>query len=145
MSPSHPSCRAIEPDLIALAGGEATPTAAQAVEEHTAHCPSCRDALRQYRAVEGLVADLRRAPLPEVDSVLARSQLASRLADLRSRRMSFGLFASPLGPILIARSEQGVSMVEYLGSEAAVDSRLNDHGYIVPGLGDAGDRMYGTK
>ena len=28
---------------------------------------------------------------------------------------------------------------------AAVDERLNDHGYIVPGLGDAGDRMYGTK
>jgi uracil phosphoribosyltransferase len=28
---------------------------------------------------------------------------------------------------------------------AAVDSHLNDHGYIVPGLGDAGDRMYGTK
>lgn len=28
---------------------------------------------------------------------------------------------------------------------AAVDERLNDHGYIVPGLGDAGDRMYGTR
>ncbi|CAB3395694.1 uracil phosphoribosyltransferase [Kyrpidia spormannii] len=28
---------------------------------------------------------------------------------------------------------------------AAVDERLNDHGYIVPGLGDAGDRLYGTK
>ncbi len=28
---------------------------------------------------------------------------------------------------------------------AAVDSHLNDHGYIVPGLGDAGDRLYGTK
>jgi uracil phosphoribosyltransferase len=28
---------------------------------------------------------------------------------------------------------------------AAVDEKLNDHGYIVPGLGDAGDRMYGTK
>jgi uracil phosphoribosyltransferase len=28
---------------------------------------------------------------------------------------------------------------------AAVDDRLNDHGYIVPGLGDAGDRMFGTK
>lgn len=28
---------------------------------------------------------------------------------------------------------------------AAVDSHLNDHGYIVPGLGDAGDRMFGTK
>ena len=28
---------------------------------------------------------------------------------------------------------------------AAVDSHLNEHGYIVPGLGDAGDRMFGTK
>jgi uracil phosphoribosyltransferase len=28
---------------------------------------------------------------------------------------------------------------------AAVDSHLNSHGYIVPGLGDAGDRMFGTK
>jgi uracil phosphoribosyltransferase len=28
---------------------------------------------------------------------------------------------------------------------AAVDERLNSHGYIVPGLGDAGDRLYGTK
>ena len=28
---------------------------------------------------------------------------------------------------------------------ATVDDHLNDHGYIVPGLGDAGDRIYGTK
>src|ERR1700743_2578377 len=28
---------------------------------------------------------------------------------------------------------------------AAIDEKLNDHGYIVPGLGDAGDRMYGTR
>ena len=28
---------------------------------------------------------------------------------------------------------------------ANVDERLNDHGYIVPGLGDAGDRIFGTK
>ena len=28
---------------------------------------------------------------------------------------------------------------------ASIDERLNDHGYIVPGLGDAGDRLYGTK
>ena len=28
---------------------------------------------------------------------------------------------------------------------AALDSHLNDQGYIVPGLGDAGDRMFGTK
>ena len=28
---------------------------------------------------------------------------------------------------------------------AAIDKKLNDHGYIIPGLGDAGDRMFGTK
>jgi uracil phosphoribosyltransferase len=28
---------------------------------------------------------------------------------------------------------------------ASIDERLNEHGYIVPGLGDAGDRMYGTR
>jgi uracil phosphoribosyltransferase len=43
--------------------------------------------------------------------------------------------------------------VEHMGKEhpdvpivtAAVDECLNDHGYIVPGLGDAGDRMFGTR
>ena len=28
---------------------------------------------------------------------------------------------------------------------ASLDEKLNDHGYIVPGLGDAGDRLFGTK
>ncbi|WP_032544295.1 uracil phosphoribosyltransferase, partial [Clostridioides difficile] len=28
---------------------------------------------------------------------------------------------------------------------ASVDERLNEHGYIIPGLGDAGDRLFGTK
>jgi len=28
---------------------------------------------------------------------------------------------------------------------ASIDSHLNENGYIVPGLGDAGDRMFGTK
>ena len=28
---------------------------------------------------------------------------------------------------------------------AAMDEKLNDHGYIIPGLGDAGDRLFGTK
>jgi uracil phosphoribosyltransferase len=28
---------------------------------------------------------------------------------------------------------------------ASVDQRLNEHGYIIPGLGDAGDKIFGTK
>jgi O-6-methylguanine DNA methyltransferase len=118
------TCREIEPDLVAVAAGEAGPDVAQDVERHVARCAPCRAELGQYRAVEGLVADLREAPLPGVDATLARAQLESRLTDLRSRQVSFGLFPSPLGPILIARSELGISMVEYLESEAGAASRL---------------------
>ncbi|NEP08527.1 MAG: uracil phosphoribosyltransferase, partial [Okeania sp. SIO4D6] len=28
---------------------------------------------------------------------------------------------------------------------AAIDEKLDEHGYIIPGLGDAGDRLYGTR
>src|SRR5206468_9625682 len=44
--------------------------------------------------------------------------------DLRRRVVTFGIFSSPLGPILIARTMEGVSMVEYLESPAAAVSRL---------------------
>jgi methylated-DNA-[protein]-cysteine S-methyltransferase len=124
MSQTRPTCREIEPDLVVVAAGEAGPATAQAVAEHVARCAPCRDELRQYEAVEGLVADLRQAPLPGVDSTLARAELQTRLSDLRRRLVTFGIFSSPIGPILIARTEQGVSMVEYLESPAAASSRL---------------------
>jgi len=124
MSAASSTCREIEPDLVALAVGEAEPDAVLKVEEHIAECPPCMRELHQYRAVEGLVADLRRTPLPGADATLARAQLESRLSDLRSRLVSFGLFDSPLGPMLIARSELGVSMVEYVESEAKAAARL---------------------
>ncbi|MDR5695361.1 MAG: uracil phosphoribosyltransferase [Armatimonadota bacterium] len=50
------------------------------------------------------------------------------------------IIAAPEG---IARVQEAHPDVEIY--TAAVDERLNDHGYIVPGLGDAGDRLYGTK
>ena len=34
---------------------------------------------------------------------------------------------------------------EISGDIAALDEKLNEHAYIVPGLGDAGDRIFGTK
>jgi uracil phosphoribosyltransferase len=50
---------------------------------------------------------------------------------------------------LIAAPE-GIKAVHSLHNDvdifvAAVDDHLNDHGYIIPGLGDAGDRLFGTK
>src|SRR3569623_2124217 len=51
-----------------------------------------------------------------------------------------GLLAAPEGSALFQSEHPDVPIWT-----AAIDERLNDHGYIVPGLGDAGDRMFGTK
>lgn len=73
----------------------------------------------------------------------AHSAIAAvdRLKESGARRMKF---------ICILASEHGVQAFAEVHPDvpvvtAAVDSRLNDHGYIVPGLGDAGDRLFGTK
>ncbi|MCD8189168.1 MAG: uracil phosphoribosyltransferase [Clostridiales bacterium] len=50
------------------------------------------------------------------------------------------IIAAPEGLDVIARDHPDVEI--YV---AALDDHLNEHGYIVPGLGDAGDRIFGTK
>ncbi|MDO4813498.1 MAG: uracil phosphoribosyltransferase [Gemella sp.] len=50
------------------------------------------------------------------------------------------LIAAPEGVELLQKAHPDVEI--YI---AGLDSHLNDHGYIVPGLGDAGDRIFGTK
>lgn len=50
------------------------------------------------------------------------------------------LIAAPEGVELLKEAHPDVDIFI-----AALDSHLNDHGYIVPGLGDAGDRIFGTK
>jgi uracil phosphoribosyltransferase len=50
------------------------------------------------------------------------------------------LIAAPEGIRLVQQTHPDVDI--YV---AAVDQCLNSHGYIVPGLGDAGDRLFGTK
>jgi uracil phosphoribosyltransferase len=50
------------------------------------------------------------------------------------------LLATPVGLANLHRHHPEVRVWT-----AAVDEQLNDHGYILPGLGDAGDRLYGTR
>ncbi|MEC2076011.1 uracil phosphoribosyltransferase [Metabacillus fastidiosus] len=50
------------------------------------------------------------------------------------------LIAAPEGVEEVKKNHPDVDI--YI---AALDEKLNDHGYIVPGLGDAGDRLFGTK
>ncbi|MDR1019249.1 MAG: uracil phosphoribosyltransferase [Synergistaceae bacterium] len=57
------------------------------------------------------------------------------------RRISLvSLIAAPEGVSRVTSDHPEVDIFT-----AALDSRLNDHGYIIPGLGDAGDRLFGTK
>src|ERR1700761_2661569 len=66
---------------------------------------------------------------------------ASLLKDRGARDIRF---------VCLLAAPEGVAKFQELHGDipiwtAAIDEKLNDHGYIVPGLGDAGDRMFGTK
>ena len=80
-----------------------------------------------------------------VDPMLATGNSAaaavSRLKEIGAVDLKFVcLLAAPEGINAFIKAHPDVQIFT-----AAIDEHLNDHGYIVPGLGDAGDRMFGTK
>ena len=80
-----------------------------------------------------------------VDPMLATGHSAvaaiDRLKALAPRSIKFlCLLAAPEGIRTLHASHPDVPIFT-----AAIDRELNDHGYILPGLGDAGDRIFGTK
>ncbi len=80
-----------------------------------------------------------------LDPMLATANSASaaieRLKEAGAKNLRFVcLLAAPEGIAKLRGEHPDVPI-----TTAAIDLRLNDHGYIVPGLGDAGDRIYGTK
>jgi uracil phosphoribosyltransferase len=94
-----------------------------------------------YKVPEGLDDRLVIA----VDPMLATGNSSVAAIDLLKKSGATNirflcLLAAPEG---IARMKEAHPDVPII--TASVDSHLNEHGYIVPGLGDAGDRMFGTK
>ena len=80
-----------------------------------------------------------------VDPMLATANSAiaavDRLKQGGARRLKFVcLLAAPEGVAAFTAAHPDVPLYT-----AALDRELNDHGYILPGLGDAGDRIYGTR
>ena len=80
-----------------------------------------------------------------VDPMLATGNSSAAAVDLIKAKGAKNirflcLLAAPEGVARMQAAHPDVPIVT-----AALDSHLNDHGYIVPGLGDAGDRMFGTK
>jgi uracil phosphoribosyltransferase len=107
-----------------------------------------------YREPETLTAieyyykvpdDLQERLVVVVDPMLATGNSAvaavTRLKEDGAQQIKFVcLLAAPEGIAQFQNAHPDVPVFT-----AAIDLRLNDHGYIVPGLGDAGDRLYGTK
>lgn len=80
-----------------------------------------------------------------VDPMLATSNSASaaltRLKEGGAKNIKFVcLLSAPEGIEALTTAHPDIPIFT-----AAIDTRLNEKGYILPGLGDAGDRMYGTK
>jgi len=80
-----------------------------------------------------------------MDPMLATANSAVAAIDRLKRRgvkeiRFVCLLAAPEGVERLSKAHPDVQIWT-----AAIDERLNDHGYILPGLGDAGDRMFGTK
>ncbi len=90
-------------------------------------------------------ADLANRLIIVVDPMLATGNSATAAIEKLKERGAndirfLCLLAAPEGIKNFTESQPDVPVYT-----AAIDSHLNDQGYIVPGLGDAGDRMYGTK
>ncbi|GJD31591.1 Uracil phosphoribosyltransferase [Methylobacterium adhaesivum] len=117
--------------------------------------PSARVAhIGLYRDPESLEAveyyfkapsDLADRTVLVLDPMLATgNSAAAAIALLKARG------AQDLRFVCLLAAPEGIAHVQEAHPDvpiwtAAIDSHLNDHGYIVPGLGDAGDRMYGTR
>ncbi|MFP4661385.1 MAG: uracil phosphoribosyltransferase [Halanaerobiales bacterium] len=89
--------------------------------------------------------DVEERDLIVVDPMLATGGSASAaigfVKQRNPRSVKFMcLIAAPEGIKRVQKDHQDVDIFA-----AAVDEKLNDHAYIIPGLGDAGDRLYGTK
>lgn len=92
-----------------------------------------------------LPADIEQREVFVVDPMLATGGSAidaiSQIKKRGPKHIKFlGIIAAPEGLEALSKAHPDVDIIV-----ASLDEKLNDHGYIVPGLGDAGDRIFGTK
>jgi len=92
-----------------------------------------------------LPQDVSERELIILDPMLATGGSAAKAVEVLKQKGATNiklmcLIAAPEGIEAVHREHPDVEIYT-----AAIDERLNSHGYIVPGLGDAGDRLFGTK
>lgn len=92
-----------------------------------------------------LPQDIEEREMIVVDPMLATGGSAVAAIDVLKAKG-----AKTIKLVNLVAAPEGIEEVQKYHSDvdiyvASVDEKLNDHGYIVPGLGDAGDRLFGTK
>ena len=103
------------------------------------------DTLSPVEYYAKLPSDISDRKVIVVDPMLATGGTAVACVDYLKKKGSIDikfmcLIAAPEGINYFQKYHQDIKIFT-----AAIDEKLNSHGYIVPGLGDAGDRLFGTK
>jgi len=88
--------------------------------------------------------------VPERDVIVVDPMLATGNSATAAVRRLKTRGARSIKYVCLVAAPEGVAALQAAHSDvpiftAAIDLKLNEHGYIVPGLGDAGDRLFGTK
>ena len=88
--------------------------------------------------------------ISERDTIIVDPMLATGNSAIEAIRLIKNAGAKTIRLVCLISAPEGIYAVQKAYPDvdiyvASIDEKLNDHGYIVPGLGDAGDRLFGTK
>ncbi|WP_216891645.1 uracil phosphoribosyltransferase [Pseudomonas putida] len=103
------------------------------------------ETLEAHTYLEKLAPDINQRLTLIIDPMLATGGSMVATIDLLKKAgckeiRAMVLVAAPEGIAVVEKAHPDVQIYT-----ASIDQRLNEHGYIVPGLGDAGDKIFGTK
>ncbi|QKL00555.1 uracil phosphoribosyltransferase [Pseudomonas sp. NY5710] len=103
------------------------------------------ETLEAHTYLEKLAPDINQRLALIIDPMLATGGSMVATIDLLKKAgckeiRAMVLVAAPEGIDVVEKAHPDVQIYT-----ASIDQRLNEHGYIVPGLGDAGDKIFGTK
>lgn len=105
--------------------------------------PDTLEAINYYQKLPENIARCQKVII--IDPMLATGHTMNATLDICYKKGAKSITA-----MCLVAAPEGIRQVrkhhpQLIIYTAAVDERLNDHGYILPGLGDAGDRIFGTK
>ena len=88
--------------------------------------------------------------ISERDTIIVDPMLATGNSAIEAIRLIKNAGAKTIRLVCLISAPEGIYAIQKAHPDvdiyvASIDEKLNEHGYIVPGLGDAGDRLFGTK